>query len=374
MSSHRHHKAAAANNEKNLAILKQLLRETPNRTCADCKTSQHPRWASWSLGCFICIRCSGIHRGMGTHISKVKSVDLDTWKDDEVENMIRWGNEKSNQFWEAKLPARYIPDLSKIDNFIRTKYDMKKWAASTTIPDPLTLAKSSSKSAPVASSAVSGSGNLKAASGGRSVNLLEDDDEEFGEFSANSSGSGTPKPTPRETPKVTPKLYSQLTSQLGLLPGLLPPVPPKSQGQVHHTVSTPAITNQSNATPSAAGANNGRADLKKSILSLYSSPSSSNSSFFNNSTSAPVARNNNYTTPSSASTLTNSALLSNSLHSLNLNTAPAKASSPQPRAGNASASATQWNNEWSGLTASSSKPLNANTTSMDDDLFKNVWS
>ena len=35
-------------------------------------------------GVFLCIRCSGIHRGMGTHISKVKSVDLDVWTPEQM--------------------------------------------------------------------------------------------------------------------------------------------------------------------------------------------------------------------------------------------------------------------------------------------------
>jgi hypothetical protein len=38
-----------------------------------------PRWASWNLGIFVCIRCAGIHRNLGVHISKVKSVNLDSW-------------------------------------------------------------------------------------------------------------------------------------------------------------------------------------------------------------------------------------------------------------------------------------------------------
>ncbi|OBA21830.1 Arf GTPase activating protein, partial [Metschnikowia bicuspidata var. bicuspidata NRRL YB-4993] len=111
--------------EKHKQIFRQLLKESPNKSCVDCKSAQHPRWASWNLGCFICIRCSGIHRSMGTHISRVKSVDLDVWTDEQVESMIKWGNEKCNLFWEARLPAHYVPDPLKIENFIRTKYDMK---------------------------------------------------------------------------------------------------------------------------------------------------------------------------------------------------------------------------------------------------------
>ncbi|ODV60493.1 ADP-ribosylation factor GTPase-activating protein, partial [Ascoidea rubescens DSM 1968] len=116
--------------DKNLQILKTLLKEPSNRFCADCKTSSHPRWASWSLGIFICIRCSGIHRSMGTHISKVRSVDLDSWNDEQVKSMIKWGNKKANHFWEYNLPDNYVPDQSKIENFIRTKYDLRKWAMS----------------------------------------------------------------------------------------------------------------------------------------------------------------------------------------------------------------------------------------------------
>lgn len=56
-----------------------------------------PRWASWNLGIFICIRCSGIHRGMGTHISRVKSVDLDAWTDEQLQSVVKWGNARANK-------------------------------------------------------------------------------------------------------------------------------------------------------------------------------------------------------------------------------------------------------------------------------------
>ena len=42
-------------------------------------------------------RCSGIHRGMGTHISRVKSVDLDTWTDEQLASVVKWGNAKANK-------------------------------------------------------------------------------------------------------------------------------------------------------------------------------------------------------------------------------------------------------------------------------------
>ncbi|ODV88880.1 hypothetical protein CANCADRAFT_17283, partial [Tortispora caseinolytica NRRL Y-17796] len=115
--------------EQASVILKGLLREPANKVCADCKRNQHPRWASWNLGVFVCIRCSGIHRSMGTHVSRVKSVDLDSWTREQVESMVKWGNERANAYWEAQLPEGHIPPESKISNFIRTKYEAKRWVA-----------------------------------------------------------------------------------------------------------------------------------------------------------------------------------------------------------------------------------------------------
>ena len=46
-------------------------------------------WASINLGEFICFQCSGIHRNLGTHISKVRSLNLDSWNDDWVAQMER---------------------------------------------------------------------------------------------------------------------------------------------------------------------------------------------------------------------------------------------------------------------------------------------
>ncbi|BAH93623.1 Os06g0609450 [Oryza sativa Japonica Group] len=50
--------------------LKELLHKSENRICADC-SSPDPKWASANIGVFICLKCSGIHRSLGTHISKV---------------------------------------------------------------------------------------------------------------------------------------------------------------------------------------------------------------------------------------------------------------------------------------------------------------
>jgi stromal membrane-associated protein len=72
---------------KNRRILQQLLTSDDNRECADC-TAKGPLWAAVNHGVFLCIRCAGIHRGMGTHVSKVRSVTLDSWTADQVEVCI----------------------------------------------------------------------------------------------------------------------------------------------------------------------------------------------------------------------------------------------------------------------------------------------
>ncbi|XP_061766953.1 stromal membrane-associated protein 1 isoform X2 [Nerophis ophidion] len=71
-------------NEQHQAILSKLLREDDNKYCADCE-AKGPRWASWNLGVFMCIRCAGIHRNLGVHISRVKSVNLDQWTSEQIQ-------------------------------------------------------------------------------------------------------------------------------------------------------------------------------------------------------------------------------------------------------------------------------------------------
>ena len=88
--------------------LQKIIRQTDeeNKRCADCNTP-NPTWASINIGCFLCLECSGIHRNLGTHISKVRSTELDTWKPEWVANMKKWGNARVNAVWEAKLPRDY---------------------------------------------------------------------------------------------------------------------------------------------------------------------------------------------------------------------------------------------------------------------------
>lgn len=79
------------------------------------------------------MQCSGIHRSLGVHISKVRSATLDTWLPEQVAFIQSMGNAKANSYWEAELPSNY--DRVGIENFIRAKYEEKRWAAKDGMPN-----------------------------------------------------------------------------------------------------------------------------------------------------------------------------------------------------------------------------------------------
>ncbi|KAG0284292.1 hypothetical protein BGZ96_011319 [Linnemannia gamsii] len=85
-----------------------------NTLCAECG-AKNPDWCVINLGVLVCIECSGIHRSLGTHISKVRSFTLDTnsYTKDLVEFIRSVGNRISNQIWEANLVAETDPGSTK---------------------------------------------------------------------------------------------------------------------------------------------------------------------------------------------------------------------------------------------------------------------
>ncbi|PBP21720.1 UBA/TS-N domain-containing protein [Diplocarpon rosae] len=117
-------KRQQARNERSL---QDLIKSVPgNNLCADCQ-ARNPGWASWSLGIFICMRCAALHRKLGTHITKVKSLSMDSWTNEQVENMKRVGNVASNRIYNPQNTRPPIPfDADEADSamerFIRGKY------------------------------------------------------------------------------------------------------------------------------------------------------------------------------------------------------------------------------------------------------------
>ncbi|KAG5515936.1 hypothetical protein RHGRI_036840 [Rhododendron griersonianum] len=110
--------------------LKDLLLQSDNRVCADCGAPD-PKWASANIGVFICLKCCGVHRSLGTHISKVLSVTLDEWTDDEIDAMVEvGGNASANSIYEAFIPEGYSKPRADSGHeerakFIRSKYELQ---------------------------------------------------------------------------------------------------------------------------------------------------------------------------------------------------------------------------------------------------------
>jgi len=123
------------NYDDNPDKLLQELREADqgNCWCADCGSGVKTEWVSINLAIIVCIECSGIHRSLGTHISKVRSLTLDTnsFTPDIVELLLLVGNRVSNMVWEAKLdPANKPSPQATRDQrlkFITSKYVDRAW-------------------------------------------------------------------------------------------------------------------------------------------------------------------------------------------------------------------------------------------------------
>ncbi|XP_072425715.1 arf-GAP with GTPase, ANK repeat and PH domain-containing protein 1 isoform X1 [Chiloscyllium punctatum] len=99
-----------------------------NGFCVDCDTP-NPDWASLNLGALICIECSGIHRNLGTHLSRVRSLDLDDWPVELIMVMTGIGNAMANSVWEDSTQGLTKPsqDSSREEkeHWIRAKYEQK---------------------------------------------------------------------------------------------------------------------------------------------------------------------------------------------------------------------------------------------------------
>ncbi|KAI6247982.1 ADP-ribosylation factor GTPase-activating protein GCS1 [Erysiphe necator] len=79
--------------------LLEIQKTKSNDRCCDCEAPS-PQWASPKFGIFICLSCAGIHRGLGVHISFVRSISMDAFKSVEIERMRLGGNKSWRDFFE----------------------------------------------------------------------------------------------------------------------------------------------------------------------------------------------------------------------------------------------------------------------------------
>merc|ERR1711959_708107 len=120
-------KAPPKENEQYINQLKRLCKLPENNQCVDCP-ARGPRWASVNLGVFLCLQCSGIHRNLGVHVSKVRSISLDSWNKVQTERMTVIGNKVGNKFWAANAPPKPNTDsVRELERYIQSKYRDRMW-------------------------------------------------------------------------------------------------------------------------------------------------------------------------------------------------------------------------------------------------------
>ncbi|PYI10526.1 ArfGap-domain-containing protein [Aspergillus sclerotiicarbonarius CBS 121057] len=270
--------------EENPSKLLQTIRDADqgNNWCADCGSTSKVEWVSINLGIVLCIECSGIHRSLGTHISKIRSLTLDvnSFSNDIVEILLQIGNRVSNMIWEATLDQAQKPMATSTREqrlkFITAKYSERAFVEP--LPSPLSRFATPDETLLAAIKRNDIQGVLYGIALRANVNITDRSRSTHAVFLAlaaadPASPGATSNPTakPSGAPSVTaiPFPIAELLVQNGAeIPSQPPPIPLSSAAQLYLSQRTARVSAFGTPPPATPAPGKATADSLSSLPTI----------------------------------------------------------------------------------------------------------